>query len=120
MTQDKPKPSSGADKTINDMVDRFLIWPLPRDFSPDGEISFTKSNNPNFWPSGTNLFTAAQAKSMVEHLLGDRLRKLELIERKAKMVFSAWENEENITDGTFIELLDELGEALSSELRDKT
>lgn len=53
------------------MVDRFLSWPLPKDFAPDGGISFTPLNNPSCWPIGTNLLTAEQARDMIEHLFGE-------------------------------------------------
>ena len=56
---------------IDKIVDRFLSWPLPKDFAPDGGVSFTPSSNPHSWPIGTNLLTAAQAKTMVEHILAD-------------------------------------------------
>lgn len=58
---------------INNLVDRFLAWPLPKDFGPDGGISF--KNEPDArgyapsWPVGTNLFTAEQARQMLEHIL---------------------------------------------------
>lgn len=52
------------------MVDRFLGWPLPKDFGPDAGISFTPSTHPMGWPVGTNLFTADQARAMFEHALG--------------------------------------------------
>lgn len=60
---------------IDKMVDRFLSWELPRDFYPDGRISFNREpdamgNNPT-WPIGTNLFTATQAKTMVEYMMVD-------------------------------------------------
>lgn len=71
----------------DEMVNRFLSWKLPDDFSPDSGISFEKTYNgykdgafvkgiqrtPNdpasSWPIGTNLFTAEQAKAMLEHVL---------------------------------------------------
>lgn len=57
---------------IDQMVDRFLSWELPKDFAPDGGIEFTPPNNPAFfWPTGTNLLTADQARVMIEHLLSD-------------------------------------------------
>ena len=61
--------------SIDKMVDRFLAWPLPDDFGPDGGISF--KNEPDgrgfipSWPVGTNLFTATQARQMFEHVLKD-------------------------------------------------
>ena len=60
---------------IDKMVDRFLAWPLPKDFCPDGGISFiinmdARGYAPS-WPVGTNLFTADQARQMFEHVLKD-------------------------------------------------
>lgn len=49
------------------MVGRFLGWKLPKDFAPDGGISFEESA---WWPSGTNLLHAGQAKEMLEHVVG--------------------------------------------------
>jgi hypothetical protein len=58
------------------MVDRFLSWKLPKDFSPDSGISF-KPTKPyegdeygnSWWPVGTNLLSADQARAMVVHML---------------------------------------------------
>ncbi|MFA6992763.1 MAG: hypothetical protein WC269_05835, partial [Candidatus Gracilibacteria bacterium] len=62
-------PSSGIRREMIDkLVDKFLAWELPKDFSPDCGISFN-SNNGQVKPIGTNLFTATQAKQMFEHLL---------------------------------------------------
>lgn len=67
---------------IKKAVDRFLGWPLPRDFAPDCYISFDRANatNPRVWPVGTNLFTADQAREMFEHCLQDQ--KLAAIENQ--------------------------------------
>lgn len=51
------------------MVDRFLAWKLPEDFSPDCGINF-KSLGKNQEPTGTNLFTASQAEQMVLYMIG--------------------------------------------------
>lgn len=56
-------------KVTDEMVTRFLGWSLPKDFAPDGGISFKPLNHPNCWPVGTNLFTADQARQMLEHIL---------------------------------------------------
>lgn len=56
-------------RTIRDLVDRFLSWKLPQDFGPDCGISFKPPTHPNSWPVGTNLFTAEQARQMLEHIL---------------------------------------------------
>lgn len=58
----------------NAMVDRFLCWKLPQDFSPDCGISFDgrkddEWNKNKTWPVGTNLFTAEQARKMLEYVL---------------------------------------------------
>lgn len=60
---------------IRHMVNRFLAWKLPKEFYPDSFISFDREKHetwggyPNSWPTGTNLFTAEQAKEMLEYLL---------------------------------------------------
>lgn len=51
------------------MVDRFLGWRLPQDFSPDCGITFKPHPHPNAWPIGTNLLNADQARKMLEHVL---------------------------------------------------
>lgn len=63
---------------IKKAVDRFLCWPMPRDFAPDGYISFDRANatNPHMWPIGTNLFTADQAREMFEHCFSDELQSI--------------------------------------------
>jgi len=67
-----PQERTMNDDQIKHMVQRFLSWPLPKDFSPDGGIS---AKRPNYapeieWtPSGTNLLTATQAEAMVRYML---------------------------------------------------
>ena len=53
------------------MVDRFLGWKLPRDFSPDCGVSFTPVRHGDLvsWPIGTNLLSADQARQMFEYVL---------------------------------------------------
>lgn len=59
------------------MVNRFLSWELPEDFSPDGGISFQRVFPPSPMggggyvrkPTGTNLLNAEQAEAMIRHLL---------------------------------------------------
>lgn len=66
-----------TDEQIKHMVNRFLMWKLPRDtFNPDCGISFDKGpvNAHTPWPSqyepsGTNLFDATQADAMVRHMI---------------------------------------------------
>lgn len=60
---------------IDDMVNKFLSWKLPRDFNPDAGISFTPPDHPHhelLWPTGTNLLTAVQAKAMIEYILSSQ------------------------------------------------
>lgn len=63
---------------IDKMVDRFLSWQLPKDFAPDCGISFKSTMDAKgyapTWPVGTNLFTAEQARVMIEHMMDDRYR----------------------------------------------
>lgn len=65
---------------IDTMVNRFLGWPLPKDFSPDCGISFKKESDYDhptygrnkYEPTGTNLFSADQAKAMITYLLAEQ------------------------------------------------
>ena len=67
-----------TDDLVKEMVNRFLGWKLPKDFAPDAGISFTAPKHyedgdeyePLWWPVGTNLLTADQAREMVQHMLG--------------------------------------------------
>ena len=60
---------------IKYMVNRFLQWRLPKNFNPDGGISFKRDYNENTpWPMkhepvGTNLFDATQAEEMVRYMI---------------------------------------------------
>ena len=60
---------------IKYMVERFLNWKLPENFSPDAGISFKPTFNEHLPtpmrhnPSGTNLFDASQAEAMVRHMI---------------------------------------------------
>ncbi|MDP1873653.1 hypothetical protein [Phenylobacterium sp.] len=60
---------------IKAMVERFLAWKLPADFSPDGGISFKAEFNENtdhpmrHEPTGTNLLNYTQAEAMVRHMI---------------------------------------------------
>jgi hypothetical protein len=63
-----------TEKQIKHMVDRFLAWKLPENFSPDAGISFKPTFNDHLPtpqrhnPTGTNLFTATQAEAMVRYM----------------------------------------------------
>lgn len=60
---------------IKHMVNRFLMWRLPVEFSPDNGISFeplaSKGTPYEFrrQPSGTNLLDAQQAEALVRHMI---------------------------------------------------
>lgn len=70
-------PSHVATPQIDAMVDRFLAWKLPKDFQPDGGISFKPSvTHPESWPIGTNLLTAVQARAMLEHIMASSIAPL--------------------------------------------
>jgi hypothetical protein len=78
VTYQTASKSAITEDQIKRMVDRFLCWRLPDDFSPDCGIHFdaeapTKlhSANRRYEPVGTNLFTAHQAEAMVRHMLAD-------------------------------------------------
>jgi hypothetical protein len=66
---DQMELANMLDDGIDRAVDRFLAWPLPKDFAPDCGVNFTPIDHPHCWPIGTNLLTAAQAKAMFEHCL---------------------------------------------------
>lgn len=64
-----------TDDQIKHMVDRFLNWKLPENFSPDAGISFKPTFNEHtdhpmrHEPSGTNLLNFKQADAMVRNML---------------------------------------------------
>ena len=64
-----------TDEQIKYMRDRFLGWPLPDPWHPDGGISFEPMMNEHTAfpsrrePSGTNLFDAEQAEKMIRFMI---------------------------------------------------
>jgi hypothetical protein len=65
-------------KQMDAMVNRFLGWKLPQTFSPDAGVSFTPTGYmmsreerfaKGWWPTGTNLLTADEARAMLEYVL---------------------------------------------------
>jgi len=67
-------PEMRLTPNVKAMVDRFLGWPLPKDFYPDCGISFDGRKDDEWskgktWPTGTNLLHAGQAKAMFEYVL---------------------------------------------------
>lgn len=89
-----------TDDKIKHMVNRFLGWFLPENFSPDGGISFEPYGNkgtPHQYkrvPSGTNLLDAIQATAMVHHMVAEMPASKEetgwLIERNDTRVPTWW------------------------------
>lgn len=73
-------PANRTDYVSRAMVDAFLSWRLPEDFSPDAGISFTRDYNQNtpyprkHEPIGTNLFSADQAREMLEYVTRESRR----------------------------------------------
>ena len=59
------------DELIKQAVDRFLGWQLPKDFLPDAGVSFKPNGEHGtvWWPIGTNILSADQAREMFEHCL---------------------------------------------------
>ena len=61
---------------IPEMVNRFLNWELPKDFYPDGGVTFTPPVSPSHrWPVGTNLLTYAQAEQMFKACIPAKIEK---------------------------------------------
>lgn len=67
--------SKFSDEQIKYMRDRFLGWYLPKNFNPDGGISFEPLGNKGMpqeymrEPSGTNLLDAEQAEKMIRYMI---------------------------------------------------
>lgn len=61
------------EEKVQEMVARFLRWPLPKSFAPDGGVTFmpTKAQRDGThpWPVGTNLLDYNQAEEMVRFML---------------------------------------------------
>lgn len=64
-----------SEAQIKHMVEQFLRWKFPKEFSPDGGISFDPVGNKGTqWeftrePTGTNLLDYRQAHEMVYFML---------------------------------------------------
>lgn len=56
-------------KRVDDLVDRFLTWPLPESVCSD--LCATERGYPH--RTGTNLLTATEARQMIEHLFAAAL-----------------------------------------------
>lgn len=77
-----------TDEQIKHMVDRFLGWPLPRDFRPDDGISFVRTHHDTVadrMPTGTNVLDASQAEAMVHYMLDGLPEQTEEIARALEL-----------------------------------
>jgi len=86
-TDSSEPPSTESLKTpIDEMVNKFLGWKLPSDFSPDCGIIFDGNNSDKqgFNPTGTNLFTATQAKAMFEYVALEQITELQASNNKLR------------------------------------
>lgn len=79
------------DALIKQMAERFLTWRLPKDFAPDGGISFDPVFNKGSELEqrrelvGTNLFTYTQAEAMARYMLdGSEAQSAEIARLKAE------------------------------------
>lgn len=75
-------------KVTDEMLTRFLGWPLPKDFAPDCGVSFDGRKDDDFnknktWPTGTNLLNAAQARAMLEYVFHTQPQPLSLEQCKS-------------------------------------
>ena len=61
------------DDVVEQAVNRFLSWKLPKDFHPDGGMVFIPTKGRGYdsphWPVGTNLLNAQQAREMLRYVL---------------------------------------------------
>ncbi len=68
----QPAPSV-PDDMIEQAVTRFLSWKLPKDFHPDDGVVFIPTKGRGYdspyWPYGTNLLNAQQARDMLRYVL---------------------------------------------------
>jgi len=54
---------------LDQLVDRFLSWPLPKSVCSDLCVTMNDYQFPRY---GTNLLTATETKQMLEYLLGEK------------------------------------------------
>jgi len=84
---------TNTDKILEEVlkiaVDRFLGWKLPKDFQPDGGISFKSGVCETI---GTHLFTAQQANEMLKYVLEEALT-TKITQALAEERSKAWEGE---------------------------
>jgi len=78
--QPAPTAAHFSDAQIKHMVNRFLSWKLPANFTPDAGISFKPDFNEQtphpmkHEPVGTNLFDATQTEEMIRYVIEGSLK----------------------------------------------
>lgn len=72
------------EKEIKVLVDRFLMWPLPKSVCSDTCVS---DKDYKFPRSGTNLLTADEARQMIEHLIDPTAGAVTEKERRTAALF---------------------------------
>jgi len=99
-------------KVTDEMVTRFLCWKLPEHFNPDGGISFVRDYNQNtpypakHEPIGTNLFTADQAREMLEHVLASDAEMVEAYALWSNEMYIREEGQVGVLHGRLFDTLD--------------
>ena len=101
-------PNPTKKTMIDRMVSRFLCWKLPKDFAPDAGIRFlpnpVQQHDGPYWPTGTNLMHAEQAREMIEHMLGGEINPAALdvlTERRRQIEEKGWtpeHDDEHVND----------------------
>lgn len=81
---------------IDQLVDRFLTCPLPE--TVDVDLCAIEPGYPN--RTGTNLLTAIEAKTVLEHVAGDLIAELELAKTRIETALGDGANEELWKPGT--------------------
>lgn len=108
-----------TEEQIKHLVNRFLGWRLPEDFSPDDGISFKPTFNEHtdfpgkHQPVGTNLFDYRQAEAMVRHIIEGMPDGLEITGSSAVTITLQPETSEAAEEPAYDPLLDLSAEVLA-------
>ena len=99
--------SGMTEEQIAYMRDRFLSWKFPKDFIPDGGISYKRPDyDPSIdaTPTGTNLLGAMEAEGMIRHLVEGLPKDPEIL----KLIY-LWIQKSRETFAGNIDAVDKLG-----------
>ncbi len=101
------------------LVDRFLGWKIPGTFGPDCYVSFDKDTalKNNSWPIGTNLFTAEEAKEMIQYLAGDNLMLTEYLKGTGVSLYTYNAKVVKVIDGDTVDVMMDLGFEVYKKVR---